>query len=939
MRTALAWRESGTRRWLRRGTIAATSVLMIAGLAVAASAAPGVDTVAGVTTPFNGAWLDSTDGGHYWDAGRNGLCRVDKSGDTFVENTATCDGQAKAPTQVAVGPERSDGTYFLYVADMSTASAGPVRVTYDPTADGGQGRIVAGSGFVVGGLNTVGFYSDATGPFQSSSVALGPCDATITTPQCTALYVAFERSKRIERINFVDQPLASQSIETISKTNDIRKGVRYGIATFRNADGTTDLYIDELGGEGVSTVKDIATCQPSEGAADPTVTNPPVNQLGGCAATVVSGITTNFAQGIAVQDDADGTGRYLYVGDSPENASPSVLRYHPGTGFQDVVSSTVAAYDSRLNPGQVVTTYTGLGGLAVNPHNGDLFIGDDPTIAVEGAAIGVGHIFTIAGDSGGTAPADCTGSATNHCVPPAPPSTVTPSLYADGVTAPAGGLTFLPSSDGGHMWLADESSGFCRFDVVSQAPGLHASDPSACDDGTVLGSGGQSVYDDSVVSGTTDEHYVYVAQNDHLSPGVVRFTYDPTAKGGAGGLVGTAVIMAPGAGLNGDRANGLALGPCKAGAPSTCKHSLYVGGLLDGFIRRINNPEDDPRNQTVDVVAETTDQKNGNAGRGINGSIGVIGNDLYLPEDSGFTVVRNITACPTNNLVCPTIPLNIGTFGSIFGAGIGVDANPLHSVAGLVYASDSPGSANATIYQYDVATNTSRVYATRGQMPPADTAEATVYCTLTCTRPDDPADPPGSQAPFKFAQGLFVDPNSDSGTVYIADDATAGARGARGHVWAAPFIPYPSGVTPVPFPGGADPGAHTCAVTVPVPTLATANTYWVQFTAHDPGVLSSTWQLPVAQSAQLLLYANNPFTGLADPVAKGPLVNPIVKQATTTTAAFAITTAPTSEAAGTYTVQFFNAGKTLAASHATITYSNDAGSPCPASPLVGHVVS
>jgi hypothetical protein len=945
MSTALAERRSGPRRPLRQIMVVAGCLfLLITTMTWGASAAPGVTTVSAVTTPFNGAWLESADGGHYWDAGGNGLCRIDVAAAGATENLATCDVQAKAPTQVAAGARRPDGTYFLYVADMASASAGPVRLVYDPDADSGAGRVVAGSAVVLGGLNTVGFFSDTNGNFRSSSVALGPCDATITTP-CTGLYVAFERSKKIERINFVDQPSAAQSIETISKTNDVRKGVRYGIADFHNADGTDDLYIDELGGEGVSLIKDDAHCVPSEGAAQPTVTNPPVNQLGGCAAAVVPGITSNTAQGIAVQNNADGTGRYLYVGDSPTNAQGTVLRYHPGTGFQDVVSSTVTPYQSLLNPGQTVTRYTGITGLAVNPHTGDVFVGDDPTVVIAAnPPLNTGHIFTIPGDATQTAPADCTGSATTQCNPPAPPSTVTPQLYAYGLTAPKGGVVFVPSDDGGHIWAADHSQGLCRFDVVTQAPGLHAYNSSACDDGSVLGSGGQVAYDDSIVPGTTNKHFLYVAQNDHLSPGLIRFTFDPGADNGAGDLVaGSAVIMAPNAGLDGDKANGVALGPCTPNAPVTCKHALYTGGLLDGFIRRINNPEDDPRSQTVDVVAMTTEQRAGTPGRGINGSIGMIGDDLYLPENQGFTVVKNASKCPTANLVCATIPLNIGTFGTSFGAAIGVDTNPAHSPAGLVYASDSQGNGPATIYQYDVATNTSRIYATRGVMPAAGTAEATVYCTLTCTRPADPNDAPGAQAAFRFAQGLFVDPRPDSaggGTVYLAEDALAGARGGRGHLWAAPFIPYPSGVTPVPLPtGGGDPGAHTCGITVPVPALASGNSYWVQFTAHDPGALSSTWELPVPQSAQLLLYAGNPFVGLADPVAKGAQGSPIAKQVTSNATTFQVSTAPTSQAAGTYTAQFFNAAQSFAATTATITYVNDTGTACPASPLVGHVAN
>src|SRR6185436_16315076 len=141
-------------------------------------------------------------------------------------------------------------TYFVYLADMSSKSGGPVRVVYNPNADpaapGGPGRgaIVAGSGTLLGGLNTVGFFADSAGNFKNSSVALGPCNdsssGAIADTGCKALYLGFERSKMIERINHVDQPVAQQSIETISKTTDPRKGVRFGIGMFHNTNGTDD---------------------------------------------------------------------------------------------------------------------------------------------------------------------------------------------------------------------------------------------------------------------------------------------------------------------------------------------------------------------------------------------------------------------------------------------------------------------------------------------------------------------------------------------------------------------------------------------------------------------------------------------------------------------------------------------------------------------------
>ena len=190
---------------------------------------------------------------------------------------------------------------------------------------------------MLGGLNTVGFFADAGGNFKNSSVQLGPCDRTggaktAGQAHCLALYIAFERSKKIERINNVDQPAAQQSIETISKTTDPRKGVRFGIGMFQNADGTDDLYIDELGGNGVSLLKDVSQCAPSEGSADPTVVNPPVNQAGGCAATIVGGITTNFPQGMAVANDRRPAQQVPLLQRLAPRQQRDVLRYNPDTG-------------------------------------------------------------------------------------------------------------------------------------------------------------------------------------------------------------------------------------------------------------------------------------------------------------------------------------------------------------------------------------------------------------------------------------------------------------------------------------------------------------------------------------------------------------------------------------------------------------------------------
>lgn len=99
------------------------------------------------------------------------------------------------------------------------------------------------------------------------------------------------------------------------------------------------------------------------------------------------------------------------------------------------------------------------------------------------------------------------------------------------------------------------------------------------------------------------------------------------------------------------------------------------------------------------------------------------------------------------------------------------------------------------MYRFDATTitaanpggNPGQVYVTTGRMPAAGTPEATVYCSLTCTRPADPTLTPGGTAGFTFAAGLYVDPTTSA--LFITEDITAGARAGRGHVWQVPYTP------------------------------------------------------------------------------------------------------------------------------------------------------
>src|SRR4029077_6423578 len=174
---------------------------------------------------------------------------------------------------------------------------------------------------------------------------------------------------------------------------------------------------------------------------------------------------------------------------------------------------------------------------------------------------------------------------------------------------------------------------------------------------------------------------------------------------------------------------------------------------------------------TVDIIATTQPQKvgGGAVGRGINGTMALLGNHLYLPENNEATYVDVTAPCanPTvspNPAPCSTTELNfLNTPAPVFVAGVATDP-----VTCYVYISESPGAPNATIFRFDDSTITNAnpggsagiVYVTQGRVPAAGTPDATVYCSLTCTRPADPALTPGGTTGFPFAQGLYVDPNT-----------------------------------------------------------------------------------------------------------------------------------------------------------------------------------
>ena len=357
-------------------------------------------------------------------------------------------------------------------------------------------------------------------------------------------------------------------------------------------------------------------------------------------------------------------------------------------------------------------------------------------------------------------------------------------LFAYGITAPKGGLTWVPDTlngGPGHYWVSDHANGLCRLDTAPGVPPtskLHAVNWDACDPGFTIGSPGQSVYDPRPNADGT--HWMYVPDNAVRSPGVWRLTFDPATA-----TVNNPISMAPGL-MDNLKTNSLAL--------DASHDALYVGDLTDGFIRRVNGIGGDPRLQTVDQVAMTQAQNtlSTTVGRGINGTMSLLGSKLFLPENNAATFFDTASPCAAvgTTTPCSTTTVNfLPVPRAVFVSGIATDA--AHR---LVYISSSPGGATATIFRFDASTITAGLpggsagttYVTSGDVPAAGSPEGVVRCSLSCTRTSDTSFT-GATTGFFFASGLYVDPASSA--LYITEDATAGARGGRGHAWEVTYTP------------------------------------------------------------------------------------------------------------------------------------------------------
>ncbi|MEA2254275.1 MAG: hypothetical protein QOG35_320, partial [Solirubrobacteraceae bacterium] len=313
-----------------------------------------------------------------------------------------------------------------------------------------------------------------------------------------------------------------------------------------------------------------------------------------------------------------------------------------------------------------------------------------------------------------------------------PSFAATGSLAASGATNPNGELWL-----GSHLWVADHLQGMCRVD----SGGLNG---LTC--AVAAKAAGQPAYD-------AGNQFVYVPDSAANKGGVVRYTFDPTSE-----TLGNPVVLAPNAGLAGNKPDTVALGP---------DGNLYVGFLKNGNIVRITNPGG--ATQTVQSAAASSD------GKKVLGMT-FVGNDLYLAESAAVSRILNVTAssctggCKGSSLGLATIasPLSLTT-----DAGLTPTPSPRYLYIGDV----------SSVHRYNLDNGALDTYATSG---------STTSGTFN----------------FSNVTGLGVDPSDN---LYVGDDPTAGAQNLQGRIWsiAAGSSPLPSTPPPPPPPppGGGGGGA------------------------------------------------------------------------------------------------------------------------------------
>jgi chitobiase/beta-hexosaminidase-like protein len=689
-------------------------------LVTVTNAASGSDYLDQATDPHGGVWLRGTTNGqtsgpmdpgtnpasasfgHLWTTDvPSGFCRVvvptDGSASFLDRNTpGGCITTGGKSSQAVTDPRRrADGTFYVYTCDWAVFSQGCFRMTYDPGT-----QTMTNSELL------------APGRFPTNGTGKKPFATALGTDG--NLYVTSDITPYIYRFTAPNDPnTGNQTIQIVATSNDNSRmraitwacwdplrGGTTGLPTCSQSaaagDPAPDLVLDQKskmtvlmdpkkcvgvnmdlanGGVPLTTPSCLPVDVPisvqtpmgayTEGAWDMALTAPAAYNPSVKPTYTLPSAGGHFDPNV------------IYITDSP-GALSQVIRYHINTNTQDSYANFGVFADGS-------TRTFSFGFSLIQAPDGSLYLGDDPTA---GANAFQGNIWRIFGG----APADALGAPGQPAFPPPPPSQKVGSLYGSGVTLPndglwlprysdAAGTTIAFNPDGsptGHLWMADGAAGFCRMDA-NPAPGPQTP-PSAAGAPFFMNTStcnifsatpGQSALDPKPQPDGT--HIVYVTDASTRGLGLFRLTYDwagTVCKNPDGSLMGpesmcNPIVVAPGKGLEGQRADAVAIDP-SVGANG----AVYVGFLnrntsLPTILARVNNPA--TANETVDFVANTTRQRPIFTLAFVKNPGDPNQSDLYIGDNGGVELLANPKSCQPGGcntiLVLDPAPVGMATDG------------------------------------------------------------------------------------------------------------------------------------------------------------------------------------------------------------------------------------------------------------------------------------
>ncbi|HEY2364304.1 MAG TPA: fibronectin type III domain-containing protein [Candidatus Angelobacter sp.] len=403
---------------------------------------------------------------------------------------------------------------------------------------------------------------------------------------------------------------------------------------------------------------------------------------------------------------------------------------------------------------------------------------------------------------------------------------------AAAVTAPLGGIilkgTAISPVTGQpfrHLWVDDATSGICRIDPDLDSPGPYAINLQTCPfkvNGASI-TGGPMSFDPTPhfldpANPTVATNYLYFADEQRASEGIIRIGY--LASGDSGqGFLNFASVFIMGGSTTGARFGGGTTGCAIPGNPGT-PHStvldplgnLWVGYKKSGTVVRFNQPgtASETGFGTCDqfiVPVATIDTK--------SDGLAFIGHTLWGTDGTSPFFIKNAdTTCmvpPHGICTAPTDIIYVLGAAPVGAAAVAVMSDQYYPA---INGNNVYIALQEAVAVPPAPPNPPDNVAWLGNASAADPGMANTTLDVTFMGTFDPVT--GSTPPPQILSGVAVDPTDPANVVvYSSDDYSGGGVLAQG-MWfqscqgTAPALPPGPGFTPINCPtpiATAAPGA------------------------------------------------------------------------------------------------------------------------------------